>query len=265
MNIKDFSKLFENDLYYCGGFVRDKIMDNTPNDIDICSSILPDDIIKKCVEKNIKHYYCDNSIAHGTVTILLDEGDVEHTTFRKDVRCDGRNTIIEFSDNLYDDSCRRDFTMNSLYENINTGEIIDYHNGVESINNKIIYFVGDVEKRIEEDYLRILRYFRFANRYNMDVSCKELNIIRKMIYMNGLKNISKERISMEIRKIMSDGINNRKLFIHMINLLKDFNSFFMLLNSMLNTSSINKYHSKSNVLEHCIDVVNKSREFLNEI
>lgn len=257
MNLKQLSKLLPFKLYKVGGCVRDKILDIPTNDIDIASANLPEIIQETCIKHNIKYF--DTGLKHGTITIDLDEGMIEHTTLRKDVSCDGRNATVSFTDNLYVDASRRDFTFNALYEDIETGEVIDFFNGIQDLKYyKTIDFIGSSLHRIQEDHLRMLRFFRFANRFNLDMNRKDLIIInenRKLI-----NDVSRERIRNEFDKMLKDGLSY-DILKTIIEIFGDcHNRFFKICKNMLECSSKdNKWHSKNNVLEHAHHVYSKAK------
>lgn len=263
MNLKEFAKLFDDDMYICGGYVRDKYLNKPSNDIDICSKYTPEEIIDICNKENISFFKSERGIAHGVVSIHLDEGIIEHCTFRKDVKCDGRHSEISYSDSLIEDAYRRDFTMNSMYISIKTDEMIDPFNGRLSLFLNEIEFVGDPLERIREDHLRMLRYFRFANRFNL--SLKKIDLIT--IYENRflLEKVSKERIRKEFDKMLKDGLNY-DILEEIVKIFGDINNTFLrVLLKMYECPSNNPYHSKKNVLEHCHHVYIKSKERVDAV
>ncbi|CAF0827092.1 unnamed protein product [Brachionus calyciflorus] len=191
------------ELRIAGGAVRDLIMNIFPHDIDLATNALPDEMIKMLNAENIRIINL-NGLKHGTVPVRInDKQNFEITTLRIDVKTYGRHAEVEFTNDWHKDAIRRDLTVNSLFLDLD-GTIFDYVNGVDDINNKIIKFVGIPDKRVKEDYLRILRYFRFYSRVKSD--CKEhhkesLEAIRNNA--EGLKIISGQRIGYELRKILS--------------------------------------------------------------
>ena len=153
---------------------------------------------------------------HGTITAILNKKKFEITTLRKDIETDGRHANVEFSANWLQDACRRDFTINAIYADIE-GRIFDPLNGISDLQNGIIKFIGVAEERIQEDYLRILRYFRFFVQYNKTNYEKDITQSIKK-HINGLNKISNERILDELKKILKLK-HVYKLFSHKI--LKD--------------------------------------------
>ena len=205
-NIKEAKIIFsylndigkESTVRFVGGCVRKTICGESIDDIDLATSFEPDEVKKRLNKENIK--VLDTGISHGTVTAILNKKKFEITTLRKDVSTDGRHANVEFTSNWEEDASRRDFTINAIYADIE-GRIFDPLNGISDLQNGIIKFIGSSEERIQEDYLRILRYFRFFTQYSkVDY---DQNIIRSIKqYINGLNKISNERIFDELKKIL---------------------------------------------------------------
>ena len=188
----------ESTVRFVGGCVRKAICGENIDDIDLATSLEPDEVKKRLNREDIK--VVDTGISHGTVTAILNKKKFEITTLRKDVSTDGRHANVEFTSNWEEDASRRDFTINAIYADIE-GRIFDPLNGISDLQNGIIKFIGSSEERIQEDYLRILRYFRFFTQYSkVDY---DQNIIRSIKqYINGLNKISNERIFDELKKIL---------------------------------------------------------------
>ena len=148
---------------FVGGCVRKYLLNQDIDDIDIATSLKTDQI-KEIFHTKFK--VVDSGIKHGTVTLVSDKLKLELTTLRKDVKTDGRHAEIEYTDNWHEDSNRRDFTINAIYLDIN-GKIFDPQLGTQDLKNRIIKFIGDPQKRIEEDYLRIIRFIRFSIEFEM--------------------------------------------------------------------------------------------------
>ena len=205
-NIKEAKIIFsylndigkESAVRFVGGCVRKAICGESIDDIDLATSFEPNEVKKRLNKENIK--VLDTGISHGTVTAILNKKKFEITTLRKDVSTDGRHANVEFTSNWEEDASRRDFTINAIYADIE-GRIFDPLNGISDLQNGIIKFIGSSEERIQEDYLRILRYFRFFTQYSkVDY---DQNIIRSIKqYINGLNKISNERIFDELKKIL---------------------------------------------------------------
>ena len=186
------------EVRYVGGCVRKILNKENTDDIDLATNLTPDQV-KVCLD-NRKIKYFETGLEHGTITAKIDNQNFEITTLRKDVKTDGRHAIVEYTTSWEEDALRRDFTINSIYSDID-GNLYDPNNGHKDLINGIIKFIGEPETRIKEDYLRIIRYLRFYSGYsNVD---HELNII-KIIKQNieGLGKVSKERQFNELQKII---------------------------------------------------------------
>ena len=186
------------EVRYVGGCVRKILNKENTDDIDLATNLTPDQV-KVCLD-NSKIKYFETGLEHGTITAKIDNQNFEITTLRKDVKTDGRHAIVEYTTSWEEDASRRDFTINSIYSDID-GNLYDPNNGHKDLINGIIKFIGEPETRIREDYLRIIRYLRFYSGYsNVD---HELNII-KIIKQNieGLGKVSKERQFNELQKII---------------------------------------------------------------
>ncbi len=187
------------DAMFVGGCVRKFLLKEEIDDIDIATTLKPDEIIKKFENSDVK--VKKTGIEHGTLTLIMENQKFEITTLRQDIATDGRHANIKFSENWKEDSNRRDFTINAIYLDQN-GKIFDPHFGIEDLKNNKVKFIGDPDIRIKEDYLRILRFLRFSIQYNsFDINEQ----IRKAINfnLNGIIKLSKERIYSELEKIIS--------------------------------------------------------------
>ena len=182
---------------FVGGCVRKYLSGEKIDDIDVATILTTEQIKEKLKNTNIK--IIDTGIKHGTVTVLSDTKKIELTTLRKDVKTDGRHAEIEYTDDWQLDSERRDFTMNAIYMDIN-GKIFDPQNGIVDLKNKNVKFIGDPQKRIEEDYLRIIRFIRFKVMYDIQLEKTTIEAIKHNL--TGIKKISKERILDELLKIL---------------------------------------------------------------
>ena len=182
---------------FVGGCVRKYLSGEKIDDIDV-ATILTTDQIKESLKKT-KFKIIDTGIKHGTLTVISDNFKVELTTLRKDTKTDGRHAEVEFTDDWEMDSERRDFTINSIYLDIN-GKIFDPQMGTIDLKNKNVKFIGDPQKRIMEDYLRIIRFIRFKIMYDIKVEPTTSSAIKQNL--DGIKRISKERILVELLKIL---------------------------------------------------------------
>ena len=182
---------------FVGGCVRRHLSNEEIDDIDIATSLTIDQIKEKFKDTRFK--VIDSGIKHGTVTLVSNKLKLELTTLRKDIKTDGRHAEIEYTDDWQEDSERRDFTINSIYLDIN-GKIFDPQLGTTDLENCNIKFIGDPQKRIEEDYLRIIRFIRFSLEYQSEIEQRTIEAIK--LNLDGIKKISKERILSELFKIL---------------------------------------------------------------
>ena len=183
-----------------GGAVRDSLAGLPVKDIDFATRLLPKEVIARLKAGGIK--VVPTGLAHGTVTAVLPSGPVEITTLRRDVSTDGRHATIEYSDDWREDASRRDFTINALYANLATGTVDDYFGGVADLQAGRVRFIGDPVKRIAEDHLRILRFFRFSARFaSTSLDAEGLSACAQRA--NDLMALSRERIADELLKLFA--------------------------------------------------------------
>jgi len=185
---------------FVGGCVRDALVGKPIGDIDIATPMAPQTVIEALKAAGLKAI--PTGIEHGTVTGVADSQPFEITTLRRDVETDGRRAVVAFTTDWAEDAARRDFRLNSLYLD-EDGAIFDpTGDGVADAKAGRIVFVGEAETRIREDYLRILRFFRFYARYGRGepdaVALKACSDLRE-----GLKGLSGERIAQELLKLMA--------------------------------------------------------------
>ena len=195
-------KVFKNnkhEMRIVGGAVRDIALGKSPKDIDFATDATPDEMMEILDKAGIRHK--PTGLEHGTITAILDNEPFEITTLRADTETDGRHAKVEFVKSWEEDAKRRDLTYNAMSMDID-GELYDYHDGMDDLQNKVSKFVGDPEQRITEDYLRILRYFRFQGRLAEPTWDKDtLQAIKK--HAKGLSGVSAERIWAEMGKALS--------------------------------------------------------------
>tara|TARA_B100001057_G_scaffold465859_1_gene522386 strand:+ start:51 stop:1313 length:1263 start_codon:yes stop_codon:yes gene_type:complete len=197
---KTLQEGFTNDevvVRFVGGCVRKYLTNDLIDDIDIATTLNTDEIKERFKNTNFK--IVDTGVKHGTVTLVTDQFKLEITTLRKDVETDGRHAQVEYISDWHLDSERRDFTINAIYLDIN-GKFFDPQNGITDLQNNNVKFIGDPQKRIEEDYLRIIRFIRFKIMYDSKVETSTSQVIK--LSLNGIKKISKERILVELLKIL---------------------------------------------------------------
>ncbi len=206
-NSKDIKLLFQNlesgesknkeVAMFVGGCVRNFLQSKKIEDIDIATIFTPEELKKKLDVSNFR--IIDTGIDHGSVTVVTKNNKFELTTLRKDIKTDGRHAEIATIDDWKEDSKRRDFTINAIYLS-KKGKIFDPQQGIDDLNNNIVKFIGDPQTRIQEDFLRIIRYLRFSIQYNSTVESSTVQAIK--LKLNGIKNLSKERVLSELLKIL---------------------------------------------------------------
>ena len=182
---------------FVGGCVWRFLTDEDIDDIDIACIFSPEEVKEKFKDSEFK--VVDTGIEHGSVTVVINTEKFEITTLRQDIATDGRHAKVSFTDDWQQDSERRDFTINAIYMD-SKGKIYDPQNGRSDLEKKKLKFIGDSFTRIEEDYLRIIRFIRFSIYYN----CKQSDpqtIESIKLNLNGIKKLSKERVLNELYKI----------------------------------------------------------------
>ncbi len=203
-DVKDIMRLINssgNDCYIVGGAVRDLLLQNKElSDIDLTTPLRVEQLKQIFDINQIK--FNDRALKYGSLTIRTQKRSLQITSFRKDIQTFGRSANVAHIENIEEDAKRRDFTINAFYCSYN-GEIIDPLGNLKDLNKKKLKFIGDPEKRITEDYLRILRFFRFVavlDLKNKNIGSNYLPIIKK--HLHGLNELSDERVAIEIRKIL---------------------------------------------------------------
>src|SRR4051794_40522346 len=184
---------------YVGGAVRDDLLHLPVSDVDLATRLQPEEVIQRLEAAKIKAV--PTGIEHGTITAVGDGHPFEVTTLRRDVSTDGRRAIVAFTDDWREDAARRDFTINALFADPQTGEVFDYFGGLEDLKRRHIRFIGDPLQRIAEDHLRILRFFRFHARFGSGTpDAAALNACAARA--NDLMALSRERIADELVKLL---------------------------------------------------------------
>lgn len=186
-------------LRFVGGCVRDALKGVKGFDIDLATDLSPDELVEACSDYGLKTIPI--GIKFGTIGVIIGDKVLEVTSLRKDVSTDGRHAVVEFTDNWEVDASRRDLTINAVYAD-EKGNVFDYYNGISDLEQGIVRFIGNASQRIKEDYLRILRFFRFYSLYGTHAIDKKA---LKACHDNrdGLKTLSMERIRDEFSKIMA--------------------------------------------------------------
>lgn len=185
---------------FVGGAVRDLLVDVPHDDLDLATTLPPAEVVRRLEAKGIKAV--PTGIEHGTITAVSSGTVVEVTTLRSDVTTDGRRATVAFTDDWQQDAARRDFTINALYADPFTGELLDYFGGLNDLKSRTVRFIGEPLLRIAEDHLRILRYFRFHARYGHgDPNAEALEACTARA--NDLMALSRERIADELLKLLA--------------------------------------------------------------
>ena len=198
--ISNFSE--KSEIRYVGGSIRKIINKEKVDDIDLATNITPTKVCEILKKNDISFY--ESGIEHGTITAKIDDYKFEITTLRKDVSTDGRHAEVEFSNDWHEDASRRDFTFNAIYADLH-GNLYDPFNGKKDLELGNVRFIGNPEKRIKEDYLRILRYVRFFLNYSKVDHDEDLKKIIKQ-NINGISKISSNRLLDELKKlVLSNG------------------------------------------------------------
>ena len=195
-----FALLNDNDdsVRLVGGVVRNALMGRPVTDIDMATTHLPETVMEKARQAGIKAV--PTGLAHGTVTLVIDGRSFEITSLREDIETHGRHATVRFGRDFSHDALRRDFTINALYADAN-GRIYDYAHGLDDIARKQVRFIGEARTRIAEDYLRILRFFRFFSDYG-EGPVDQDGLSACIAMRDGLKQLSRERIGTELLKIL---------------------------------------------------------------
>ncbi|MDZ4094078.1 MAG: CCA tRNA nucleotidyltransferase [Paracoccaceae bacterium] len=186
---------------FVGGCVRNALLDVPVSDIDLATDAAPKTVTD--IAKKAGFRVVPTGFDHGTVTILAGGIPHEVTTFRRDVATDGRRAVVAFSTDVAEDAARRDFTMNALYARAD-GTVIDPLGGLVDLLARRVRFVGDAGARIAEDYLRILRFFRFQAHFgDPDQGLDAEGLAACAANLAGLETLSRERVGAEVRKLLS--------------------------------------------------------------
>lgn len=187
--------------YFVGGCVRNALIGAPVSDLDVCTNARPDETIALARAAGLKAV--PTGYDHGTITVIAEGIPYEVTTFRRDVQTDGRHAVVAFADTIQEDARRRDFTMNALYADA-SGAVHDPVDGVTDLTAGHVRFIGDPEARITEDYLRILRFFRFSAWYgNPDLGIDADGLAACAAHIDGLDLLSVERVTSELLKLLA--------------------------------------------------------------
>ena len=186
---------------FVGGCVRNALLGAEVHDIDIATDAHPDRVIALADAAGLKPVPTGKD--HGTITVVAEHIPHEVTTFRRDVETFGRHAVVAYSDDVADDARRRDFTMNALYARPD-GTVIDPLGGLSDLHARHVRFINDPDQRIREDYLRILRFFRFHAWYGApDDGLDRDGVAAVAAHVDGLAGLSRERVGAEMVKLLS--------------------------------------------------------------
>lgn len=185
-------------LRFVGGAVRNTLAGIKNFDIDLATDLSPEELVEACEESGLKTVPI--GIKFGTVGVVLNNQTLEVTSLRKDIKTDGRHAVVEFTSDWESDASRRDLTINAIYAD-EKGSVFDYYNGIDDLENGVVRFIGNAGQRIKEDYLRILRFFRFYSIFGKgEIDAKALKACVEN--KDGIKTLSIERIRDELGKIL---------------------------------------------------------------
>ena len=186
---------------FVGGCVRNALLGVAVADVDIATDARPETVTRLAEAAGLR--VVPTGIEHGTVTVIAGGVPHEVTTFRRDVQTDGRRAVVAFADDVTEDAARRDFTMNALYADAR-GHVVDPLGGLPDLLARRLRFVGDAHQRIREDYLRILRFFRFHAHYgDPDQGMDAEALAASAELAEGVDGLSRERIGAEMRKLLA--------------------------------------------------------------
>jgi poly(A) polymerase len=187
--------------FFVGGCVRNALLNIGTTDIDMATDARPETVMDLAKAHGLR--VIPTGIEHGTVTFVIDGRSVELTTFRKDIKTDGRRAVVAFSTSMIDDAKRRDFTMNALYADLD-GQVSDPLGGLQDLQARRVRFIENPAARIREDYLRILRFFRFHALYGDLSAGLDADALSACAdNLDGISTLSKERIGHEMRKLLA--------------------------------------------------------------
>lgn len=227
-NLKKLATALDGKLYIVGGYVRNAIMGIASDDIDICSPFLSEEVQERCKEIGLKTKVINAKL--GTLLITASDGEnYEYTPFRKENYLKGNHLpeSVEFVDDILVDAKRRDFTCNTIYYNVLSGQIFDPYNGKADIENKVLRCIETPLFVFSSDGLRLLRMVRFACELGFKIDAKTFKTASEMVYQ--LKSITSERKLMELNKIVSADFKygaNKNEFIRYFNGLNIYKYLF---------------------------------------
>ncbi len=190
-----------NQLLFVGGCVRNALLGHPVSDLDLSTDAWPEQVTEMAETAGLR--VVPTGIDHGTVTVISEGHPFEITTFRRDVETDGRRATIAFATDVAEDAARRDFTMNALYAD-GAGQILDPIGGLPDLEARRVRFIGNAVERIREDYLRILRFFRFHAHYgDPHAGLDPAGLSAIIAHQEGIDALSRERVGAEIAKLLA--------------------------------------------------------------
>jgi tRNA nucleotidyltransferase (CCA-adding enzyme) len=214
-DIKELRDVFVSrgfEIRLVGGAVRDLLVGKIPHDYDFCTDANPIEQLEIYAANGI--HSIPTGILHGTITVVLNSGCYEITSLRTEDQHDGRHASVTYTRSWEEDAARRDLTFNAMSMDF-SGEVYDFFNGKEDLKNKLVRFVGDPNERMKEDYLRILRWIRFHAKISPGLHFDPVSRKAAKVNAPGLRNISKERVWSEVRKIiMTDECHKYMSFLY---------------------------------------------------
>jgi len=202
-HIKILFSIFKNhnsEVRLVGGSIRDVLMNREIGDIDSATTLGPNDLLELLKKNKIE--YDDFAIRYGSIIAYPNNKKIQITSLREDINQLGRHTSVLFTKDWKKDAARRDFTFNALY----LGEdckLYDYYNGQQDLQTKIIKFIGEIEDRIKEDYLRIYRYFRFLGLFDLPLINKKTQMIVEKYIHESLAVLTNDVIRQEVLKMFN--------------------------------------------------------------
>ena len=211
--IKKLFDIFEDEakeVRIVGGCIRDALLGFKTKDIDIAANIHPDEII--AILKKHKLSYEIFAYKYGSITTIIEGQKIQITTLREDINQMGRHTNIIFTNDWKKDAARRDFTINALYLS-SSGEIKDYFNGKEDLEKNTIHFIGSIETSIQEDFLRIFRYYRFLGIFENPKLIEEYDGVLSQYFEKSFNCLSNDLMRQEILKMFNTPFSKNCFFI----------------------------------------------------
>ena len=191
---------YKSEIRLVGGSIRDTLIDRDVKDIDSATPLEPDEVLDLLKKHNIE--YDDYALRYGSIIAYLNNKKIQITTLREDINQLGRHTSVLYTKDWKKDAARRDFTFNALYLGINQ-KVYDFYNGQKDLKEKKIKFIGEIEDRIKEDYLRIYRYFRFLGLFDQpDIDDTTQSFVEKYIH-ESLVVLTNDVIRQEVLKMFN--------------------------------------------------------------